>query len=532
MSSTSAFDGKYAYFPAKSSSTGGNNSTSTAAAAADDFTNVTYKPTPAECATLTEPIDYFLSQCSCYDMIGMSTQVVVLDTEAPLAVAFIAAQETRVQSCVLWDPRARQFVGVLSSTDYIKILLYCGEHPEEAEKVSCWTIRHWRDVNDKVINPSLEASGAQVAGSSSPKPRPAALVTCQADTSLRDCLAQMKDFHVRRIVALAEKEAASFSVVAMIDVAHIVEYLGVMFFHIEKAGGTLWQHPVPVNSNNRAATTPAPAPTMMMMGVRSNTTTAPTSAAASTGPSSPLGGKGGNGGKDSSSTSSGRGGVGGVEAPSSSGATTTAAAVGGDGIYSLGEVMLPPHVSSILAQAKSSEAAAAKPRVGPYRSIFDIPFCNLPAGVGAHKATPICVTLESRLNDALRLMLWNDIESIAVCSSEERGIIVDVISRSDLLRMENQGVYDTSCTVREALATKAREHIFVIYEKDTLRDIFAHFVRRRVKELFFVDPDTGKLRGQLNVTEFVFFLVFAHMADEKTTPRPPAAPAAAATHPG
>lgn len=62
-------------------------------------------------------------------MLGVSTQVVVLDAETTLAVAFIAAQEARVQSCVVWDGAVREFIGVLTSTDYIKILLFCEAHP-------------------------------------------------------------------------------------------------------------------------------------------------------------------------------------------------------------------------------------------------------------------------------------------------------------------------------------------------------------------------------------------------------------------
>ncbi|ESL09285.1 hypothetical protein TRSC58_02997 [Trypanosoma rangeli SC58] len=146
-----------------------------------------------------------------------------------------------------------------------------------------------------------------------------------------------------------------------------------------------------------------------------------------------------------------------------------------------------------------------EPRVGPYRAIFDVPFCYIPQ-LGRNRNHTIAVTLDSPLLKALQLMLQHNIDSIAVVSEE--GIIVDVIDRSDVVRIEDQGVYDMKLTVREALGSMVTEKICVFHAKDALRDIFVHFVRQRVKELFLVDPDTDKLMGQLNIAEVVFFLVF------------------------
>lgn len=426
-----------------------------------------YRPTLAECAQLAAPIAYFLGKCSCYDMLGMSTQEVVLDVEAPLAVAFIAAQETRVQSCVLWDSLARKFVGVLTSTDYIKILLYCQSHSRQAEEVPTWTIRHWCAIRNKLddITPApATAARGKGAPSVSPLPtktHPAGMVTCTTGTPLKECLEIMMQHNVRRIVVLAEKEGESFSLVAMMDMEHIVEYLGAMFFQVEKSGGSLWRQSGSPNT------------------IREHTSGDDESVGARLGGSSasPSGGLGSDDTHD---------------------------------VFAIGEGILPPHVTSILSQVESVDASNAEPAVGPYRSMFDIPFMYTPSGVGAHRSHPIYVTMDGKLNDALSLLLQYHIESIAVCTPDTEEV-VEVVSRSDLLRMENQGVYDTNLTVREALASKISEGVFVFYERESLRDIFTHFVRHRVKELFLVDPDTGRLMGQLNISEFMLFLVFAHI---------------------
>ncbi|KPA85946.1 CBS domain protein conserved [Leptomonas pyrrhocoris] len=483
----SAFEVQHSYFPASGAGTSYH--------AGSSLLEAGYKPSEEECGTLAAPIAAFLRNCSCYDMLGVSTQVVVLDVQAPLSVAFIAAQETRIQSCVLWDPRKRQYVGVLTSTDYICILLYCQSHPREADAVASWTIEHWRQVRESL---GMGKPKEKTPGSLAPK---SGLVTCKTDSSLHDCLLKMREYHVRRIVALAEKEGEDFSLVAMMDVEQIVEYLGVMFFHIEKAGGTVGGNGGANTSNNSMAgsTTGGPTPHHTTSAI-SNAGGANEDALA----------------RSTNSTTGNNAVVTPLRRHSSVRSNRDFEEDDDDptGVFALGEAyVLPPYVASIITQAEAAGAngsggvaLASDMRVGPYSSIFDISFMYVPL-VGAHRQRAISVTMDHKLSDALTMMLDNNIESIAVCAPKE-GTIVDVISRSDLLRMENQGVYDTQLTVREALASKISDHVFVFYEKDTLREIFSHFVRRRVKELFMVDPDTGRLLGQLNVAEFVYFLVF------------------------
>lgn len=476
----SASEVQHSYYPASAAHTSYQ--------AGSSLLEAGYRPTDEECATLAAPIASFLRNCSCYDMLGVSTQVVVLDVQAPLSVAFIAAQETRIQSCVLWDPRKRQYVGVLTSTDYICILLYCQAHPKEADAVALWTIEHWQEVRTAQ---GLGWPKEKLGAPSGPK---SGIITCKTDTSLHDCLQMMREHCVRRIIALAEKEGEDFSLVAMMDVEQIVEYLGVMFFHIEKAGGLIGRAGGGANSStgdaagDGAGGVGAPHRTNLTLSTATNTA----SVAGDSGLSSP-------------------------QHNSSHQIRSNNFDEYDDdpqGVFALGEAyVLPPYVASIITQAEAAGASgsggvgiASDVRVGPYSSIFDVPFTYVPQ-VGAHRRKPIFATMEQKLSEALTLMLDHNTESIAVCSPKE-GIIIDVVSRSDLLRMENQGVYDTQLTVREALASKISDHIFVFYEKDTLREIFSHFVRRRVKELFMVDPDTGRLLGQLNVAEFVYFLVF------------------------
>lgn len=454
---------------------------------AESATPETHKPTPAECAQLSAPLVYFLSQCTCYDVLGTSTQVVVLDVNAPLAVAFIAAQETRVQSGVLWDPNAQSFVGVLSSTDYVKILLYCFLHPDKADSVSSWSIRQWRSMQDN-WSAFIPSEHLKRMDHKALKHPPTGVVTCKTEDSLHSCLEKMMKFHVRRIVTMAEKEAESFSVVSLMDVEHIVEYLGVVFFHLQEKhhpGGGGAKDDEEAYVNGLFAIQKAQLPphvTSILKEAEENFNDATTS---------PANTAGGGSGTTSFNTSTMTAGTLGTSPPGN------ASDVGGAG-------------------GSGSGGGGGFVPVGPYRSFFDVPYANLPS-LGVHRRTCVFVTPDDSLRDALMLMLENDLETIAVVESKATPCILNIISRSDLLRMEDQGVYNINLTVNEALGSKISDEVYVFYERDTISNIFAHFVRRRVKELFMVDPDTGALLGQLNISELVFFLIFGEASEKKAS---------------
>eukprot|EP00796_Vickermania_ingenoplastis_P005561 gene5561-4014_t len=371
-----------------------------------------YEPSMAECHHLTQPLVKKLSSCTAYDVLGLSTQ-------------------TRLGSGVLWDPFRKEFVGTLTSTDHLKILLYCNSHPEDTEEVSQWPIAHWLCIRNSYTLLDDDDDRSPSSSSTVPhKPRPASpssFVSCTTSTTLKECLERMRTHDVHRLVVLSEKESEAFGVVAMVDVQQIVEYLGAALFGKGPAG---------------------------------------------------LGKDGGSDGP-----------VGSASVDESD-----------PHLFGPSRAGLPKLVSTIVSAESDTEV-----RVGPYTSIFDIPFRCLPM-VGVHRHHAIYVTMENTIAEALRLMLDQNIESVAVCTEDR--VVTDVISRSDMLRMEQQGVYDTNRTLREAIGGKALRMVYVFDEGDVLWDIFTHFVQKGVRELFLVDPETSQLQGQLNIVEFVYFLAF------------------------
>lgn len=58
----------------------------------------------------------------CYDLIPTSAKLVVFDTQLLVKKAFYALVYNGVRAAPLWDSEKQQFVGMLTITDFIKIL--------------------------------------------------------------------------------------------------------------------------------------------------------------------------------------------------------------------------------------------------------------------------------------------------------------------------------------------------------------------------------------------------------------------------
>lgn len=416
-----------------------------------------YFPTLPECASLSKIIIDRIVHCTTFDVLGLSTQVMVLDEHAPLSVAFVAAQETKLGSGVIWNPIKRKFVGILSSSDHIKILLYCYVHPEETKEVSCWTIGHWLSIRS---DSHLLSKGADPPSSDSSSHKSveatvpslslhSEFVSCTTKATLKECLELMRQYNVHRLPVVAENELSEGSVVAMIDVQQIVEYLllGKSAVDLVRAGGAAGMRICEEMEFSRR---------------ESEEVFYPPDA------------------DDDSNT----------------------------GLLFLLKKNgnLPRSVSSIVTSGNHHKKNNRIAKIGPYSSIFDVPFRCLPM-IGAHRHRAIFVTMENTIAEALEILLHENIESIAVCRKDR--IVTDVIRRSDLLLMEQEGIYHTNISVREAIGSKPMSTVYVFHESDSMWNIFFHFVEKRVRELFMVDPETDELLGQLNIVEFVHFLAFS-----------------------
>jgi CBS domain-containing protein len=367
--------------------------------------------TAEEIAQLCKPVADIFHKHTCYQAMGLSTQVVVVEVHSPLTVAFIAAQETKVAQCVLWDSNAKRFFGVLPTTEYIKILLYCEAHPNEKDTITKMSIANWLRKTE----------------GTSKRPPLGGVVAAAPTESLQECFAKMVRHRVRRSLLVSEKDGGDASLVGVLTQEAILQYIASTCFSLDAADALLGE------ADGNAA-----------------------------------------------------------------GAAT-------------GSGVLPQRVKNIVLgfspgmDRRSLLTQDDTISVGPYRDIMDVPISQLPA-LGKHRTegSTNAVTMKTPVKDALKMLIDRNIHSVAVV--DDYGIVIDIVSRNDVMRMETNGMYDINISVAEAIAFHVGGSIFVFHETDTVRDILVHFAQSKVRELYLVDPMTDKLMGQLSMSEFLRFL--------------------------
>ncbi|KAK6027359.1 CBS domain protein [Ostertagia ostertagi] len=90
----------------------------------------------------------FMKAHKCYDLIPTSTKLVVFDTQLPVRKAFFALVYNGVRAAPLWDSEKQRFIGMLTITDFIKILIKhyeSGNNDEKMRALEEEQISHWRE---------------------------------------------------------------------------------------------------------------------------------------------------------------------------------------------------------------------------------------------------------------------------------------------------------------------------------------------------------------------------------------------------
>jgi len=89
-------------------------------------------------------ISEFLHRHTAYELIPESGKVVVLDTTLPVQQAFHALFEQGLPSAPLWDNERQEFVGIISSSDFMNILHRIRSRPVSTTELEQLTIAKWR----------------------------------------------------------------------------------------------------------------------------------------------------------------------------------------------------------------------------------------------------------------------------------------------------------------------------------------------------------------------------------------------------
>ena len=65
-----------------------------------------------------------LEEKTCYDILPLSYKVIFFDQSLLVKKALTALLQNSVQSAPVWDTSEHQFVGMLTVTDFIQLILY------------------------------------------------------------------------------------------------------------------------------------------------------------------------------------------------------------------------------------------------------------------------------------------------------------------------------------------------------------------------------------------------------------------------
>ena len=91
-------------------------------------------------------ISTFLQTTNCYTLIPRSGKIVAFDMELAVKSAFIALMENNLSCAPLWDSKCQDYVGMVTVSDFINILLHF--HPKEnvnlIRELEQHRIRTWR----------------------------------------------------------------------------------------------------------------------------------------------------------------------------------------------------------------------------------------------------------------------------------------------------------------------------------------------------------------------------------------------------
>lgn len=107
-----------------------------------------------------ERIRELFKNITCYEVIPQSGKIVVLDTGLAVKSAFQALVENDIKSAPLWDAEVQDFVGMITVTDFINILLHFhyNKNPSQQymhQELQEHKIKTWRDILGKDVSKAL-----------------------------------------------------------------------------------------------------------------------------------------------------------------------------------------------------------------------------------------------------------------------------------------------------------------------------------------------------------------------------------------
>ncbi|CAM1507829.1 Fc.00g046770.m01.CDS01 [Cosmosporella sp. VM-42] len=92
----------------------------------------------------------FLKVRTSYDVLPLSFRLIVLDTDLLIKKSLNILSQNSIVSAPLWDSHTSRFAGILTSTDFINVIQYYCQFPDEISKLDQFRLNSLRDIEKAI----------------------------------------------------------------------------------------------------------------------------------------------------------------------------------------------------------------------------------------------------------------------------------------------------------------------------------------------------------------------------------------------
>lgn len=98
----------------------------------------------------------FLRVRTSYDVLPLSFRLIILDNDLLIRKSLNILMQNNIVSAPLWDSHQGRFAGLLTSTDYINVIQYYNQFPNEIDNVEKFRLSSLRDIEKAIGVQTLE----------------------------------------------------------------------------------------------------------------------------------------------------------------------------------------------------------------------------------------------------------------------------------------------------------------------------------------------------------------------------------------
>ncbi|KAL7915429.1 nuclear protein SNF4 [Trichoderma velutinum] len=152
----------------------------------------------------------FLRKRTSYDVLPLSFRLIVLDTDLLIKKSLNILIQNSIVSAPLWDSHTSRFAGILTATDYINVIQYHCQFPDEMSKLDQFRLASLRDIEKAIGATPIESASVHPS-------RP-----------LYEALRRMLKTRARRIPLIdVDEETGRETVISVITQYRILKFIAV-----------------------------------------------------------------------------------------------------------------------------------------------------------------------------------------------------------------------------------------------------------------------------------------------------------------